>query len=48
MRFPETGEYVVGGALAPVVIDCERDVGTHDEPGVWVVHDSLPEEESVF
>lgn len=47
MRFPETGEYIVEGALAPVSIDCERDLGTHVEPGVWVVHDALPDGEEV-
>jgi hypothetical protein len=38
MRFPETGAYVVPGALVPVVIDRERDEGVYVEPNVWMVH----------
>jgi GNAT superfamily N-acetyltransferase len=38
MRFPETGDYVVPGALVPVAIDRERDEGTYVEPNVWMVH----------
>ena len=42
MAFPESGDYVVPGALALVHIDRERDVGEHVEPNVWVRHDPLP------
>lgn len=38
MRFPETGRYVVPGALVPVEIDVEADRGVYVEPGVWVRH----------
>ncbi len=38
MRFPESGEYVVEGALVPVSMDIERDIGTYIEPNVWMVH----------
>ena len=38
MRFPETGHYVVPGALVPVAIDVERDTGLYLEPNVWMVH----------
>ena len=38
MAFPETGTYVVPGALAPVEIDRERDKGLYLEPNVWMVH----------
>jgi GNAT superfamily N-acetyltransferase len=38
MAFPETGSYVVSGALAPVEIDRERDEGLYREPNVWMVH----------
>jgi GNAT superfamily N-acetyltransferase len=38
MRFPETGAYVVPGALVPVEIDRERDEGSYVEPNVWMVH----------
>lgn len=37
MAFPESGEYVVPGALALVRIDRERGTGEHIEPNVWVV-----------
>lgn len=37
MRFPEDGEYVFPGALAPLVV--EDGVGTHVEPNVWVRHE---------
>ncbi len=38
LAFPGSGSHVVPGALAPVEIDRERDVGTYVEPNVWVVH----------
>lgn len=38
MAFPETGAYVVPGALVPVEIDRERDEGLYEEPNVWMVH----------
>jgi hypothetical protein len=38
MAFPETGAYVVPGALVPVEIDRERDQGLYVEPNVWMVH----------
>lgn len=38
MRFPESGTYVVPGALVPVEIDRENDRGTYTEPNVWIVH----------
>jgi hypothetical protein len=38
MRFPESGDYVVPGALRPVVMDLKRDVGTYEEPNVWMRH----------
>jgi GNAT superfamily N-acetyltransferase len=38
LAFPETGAYVVPGALVPVEIDCERDQGLYTEPNVWMVH----------
>jgi GNAT superfamily N-acetyltransferase len=40
MTFPETGAYVVPGALVPVEIDRERDEGLYEEPNVWMVHRS--------
>jgi GNAT superfamily N-acetyltransferase len=38
MVFPESGPYVVPGALVPVEIDRERDEGLYEEPNVWMVH----------
>lgn len=38
MRFPESGEYVVPGALQPVSIDCEREEDIYIEPNVWMQH----------
>lgn len=38
LRFPDSGEYVVPGALVPVRIDREQDRGVYVEPNVWMVH----------
>jgi GNAT superfamily N-acetyltransferase len=38
MAFPESGAYVVPGALVPVGVDRERDEGLYVEPNVWMVH----------
>ena len=38
MVFPESGSYVVPGALVPVQIDVGRDEGLYVEPNVWMVH----------
>jgi GNAT superfamily N-acetyltransferase len=38
MAFPETGSYVVPGALVPVAIDRERDLGDYREPACWMRH----------
>jgi hypothetical protein len=38
MRFPESGTYVVPGALQPVQIDRERDSGRYADPNVWMRH----------
>ena len=36
--FPESGDYVVRGALEPVRVDREADRGTYVEPNVWMRH----------
>ncbi|MGH3050557.1 MAG: transferase, partial [Gaiellaceae bacterium] len=36
LQFPEDGDYVVPGALAPVRFEGGR--GVYVEPGVWMVH----------
>jgi GNAT superfamily N-acetyltransferase len=38
LRFPESGPYVVPGALQPVLIDVEKDLGVYLDPNVWMVH----------
>jgi GNAT superfamily N-acetyltransferase len=38
MAFPDSGPYVVPGALQPVLIDRERDVGRYEDPNVWMRH----------
>jgi hypothetical protein len=39
MKFPASGSYVVSGALTPIQIDRENNLGTYIEPNVWVKHD---------
>jgi len=38
MRFPDSGSYVVPGALQPVVIDGQADEGRYEDPNVWMRH----------
>jgi GNAT superfamily N-acetyltransferase len=38
MELPQSGSYVVPGALVPVEIDRERDIGEYLEPACWVRH----------
>jgi GNAT superfamily N-acetyltransferase len=38
LAFPESGNYVVEGALVPVEIDRKRDHGAYREPNVWMRH----------
>jgi hypothetical protein len=38
MAFPESGDYVVPGALTLVSVDREADRGTYVEPNVWMHH----------
>jgi hypothetical protein len=38
IALPESGRYVVPGALQPVVIDRERDLGRYDDPNIWMRH----------
>jgi GNAT superfamily N-acetyltransferase len=42
MPFPDSGPYVVPGALVPVEIDRDRDQGRYVEPNVWVRHRTSP------
>jgi GNAT superfamily N-acetyltransferase len=43
MVFPDSGPYVVPGALVPVEIDRVTDRGVYVEPNVWMVHHSEAE-----
>jgi hypothetical protein len=36
MKFPESGDYVVEGALQPVRIDLERGEGRYQDPNYWM------------
>ena len=38
MRLPDSGSYVVPGALQPVVIDRLADEGRYEDPNVWMRH----------
>jgi GNAT superfamily N-acetyltransferase len=38
LKFPESDRYVVAGALAPIEIDRERNLGVYVEPNVWMHH----------
>jgi hypothetical protein len=38
MAFPESGQYVVPGALQPVNIDRENDLGRYEDPNIWMRH----------
>ena len=42
MSFPESGAYVVPGALQPVSIDRTRNSGFYEDPNVWVRHSTAP------
>lgn len=39
MRFPQSGKYVIPGALSPVEMDVEKGDGIYIEPNLWIVHD---------
>ena len=38
MRFPESGKYIIPGALQPIDINCEKDEGRYEDPNVWMKH----------
>ena len=38
MEMPDSGAYVVPGALVPIEVDRERDVGRYLEPACWIRH----------
>ena len=38
MKFPQSGQYIIPGALNPVMFDIEKDEGVYIEPNVWMQH----------
>jgi hypothetical protein len=38
MSFPGSSEYIVPGALQPITIDREQNVGRYEDPNVWRLH----------
>jgi GNAT superfamily N-acetyltransferase len=38
LHFPESGKYIVPGALVPVEINVEKNIGRYIEPNVWMYH----------
>ena len=45
LAFPESGEYVVLGAMQPVRIDRDKDEGRYADPNVWMRHPPLGPED---
>jgi hypothetical protein len=39
MYFGSSGDYVIDGALNPVSIDLENNIGRYIEPNVWILHE---------
>ena len=39
LKFYQSGEYVVKGALSPIQVNVKEDKGEYIEPNVWVVHE---------
>lgn len=39
MQFPQSGKYVIPGALVPVEMNVEKDECVYIEPNVWMVHE---------
>jgi GNAT superfamily N-acetyltransferase len=39
LKFPQSGEYIIPGALNPIEISVETDEGLYLEPNVWIVHE---------
>ncbi|SRR5258706_3041977 len=39
LKFPQSGEYIIPGALNPMKMNIENDEGIYIEPNVWMVHE---------
>ena len=46
LAFPESGEYIVPGAMQPVRIDRDKDEGRYADPNVWMRHPALGPEDA--
>lgn len=44
MEYPDSGQYIVDGALQPVTIDREHDEGIYEDPNIWMRHPINDEE----
>lgn len=38
LAFPDSGQYVVPGALQPITIDTAADLGRYEDPNLWLLH----------
>ena len=38
LEFPQSGSYIIPGALNPMEMNVEKDQGVYIEPNVWMVH----------
>ena len=41
MKFPQSGDYIIPGALSPIQIDIDKNNGIYIEPNVWMCHDLI-------
>ena len=39
LKFPQSGDYLIAGALNPIEVNIEQDEGIYIEPNVWIVHE---------
>lgn len=37
-EYPQSGSYVIDGALVPLNIDLDRGIGRYEEPNIWVTY----------
>ncbi|CAF3254108.1 unnamed protein product [Rotaria socialis] len=42
LSFQDSGEYIVKGALVPITIDLENNIGIYREPNIWIIHTINP------
>jgi len=38
LKFPQSGKYIIPGALNPMEMDVEKDDGNYVEPNIRVIH----------